>query len=100
VRKSLRGYTQIMLDKFIIISAVLAISCYVMYTNEMVNISGNYGFTFTNIFVIFGVFRYLQALHLDTSDIGDSGIIIYKDMVFLGNIILWGMTLILCLISS
>lgn len=100
VRKSLHGYTQIMLDKFIVICAVLAIACYVMYTNEMVNISGNYGFTITNIFVIFGVFRYLQALHLDTNDVGDSGIIIYKDMVFLGNIVLWGIALILCLICN
>ncbi len=100
VRKSLKGYTKVMLDKFIVISAVLAISCYVMYTNEMVNLSDNYGFTLTNIFVIFGVFRYLQALHLDTTDIGDSGIIIYKDLVFLINILLWGISLIGCLIFS
>lgn len=97
VRRSLKGYTQIMLDKFIVISATLAIACYVMYTNEMVNITSNYGFTITNLFVIFGVFRYLQALHLDTADVGDSGVIIYKDMIFLANLILWGIALIGCL---
>lgn len=97
VRRSLKGYTQIMLDKFIVISSTLAIACYVMYTNEMVNITNNYGFTITNIFVIFGVFRYLQALHLDTADVGDSGIIIYKDMIFLVNLVLWGISLIGCL---
>ncbi len=98
VRKSLKGYNFTMLDKFISISAALAIACYIMYTNEMFNQSGNYGFTITNIFVIFGIFRYLQALHLNTTDIGDSGIIIYKDIVFLLNIILWGISLIVCLI--
>jgi 4-hydroxybenzoate polyprenyltransferase len=97
VRKSLKGYTQVMLDKFIVISSTLAIACYVMYTNEMVNITDNYGFTITNIFVIFGIFRYLQALHLDTADVGDSGIIIYKDMIFLVNLVLWGIALIGCL---
>lgn len=98
LRKSLKGYTLIMLDKFIVIAAVLAISCYVMYVNEMVNITGNYYFILTNLFVVFGIFRYLQAIHLDTVDTGESGIILYKDLVFLINIVLWGITLLLCLI--
>lgn len=98
IRKSLKGYNQIMLDKFITISATLAISCYIMYTNEMVNISDNYGFTMTNIFVIFGIFRYLQMLHLNNVDVCDSGVLLYRDKIFVTNIILWGMSLITCLI--
>jgi decaprenyl-phosphate phosphoribosyltransferase len=100
LRESFKGYNLVMLDKFIVITSVLAIACYIMYTNEMVNINNNYGFTFTNLFVIFGVLRYLQALHLNVVDVGDSGIIIYKDSIFLANIVLWGLSLICCLIIS
>lgn len=100
LRKALKGYTVIMLDKFIVISAVLAIACYVMYVNEMVNVTGNYYFMVTNVFVVFGIFRYLQAIHLNTVDTGESGIILYKDMVFLINIVLWAGALLLCLISD
>lgn len=99
-RKSFGGYSLAILDQFIVITSVLAIACYIMYTNEMFDISNNYGFTFTNLFVIFGVLRYLQALHLNVVDVGDSGIIIYKDLIFLVNIILWALSLIFCLIIS
>lgn len=97
VKKSLQGYNLIMLDKFITISSVLTISSYIMYSTEMLNITDNYGFIFTDLFVIFGIFRYLQSMHLDKVDVGDSGIIIYKDMVFLVNLILWALSLILSL---
>lgn len=96
-RKSLDGYTQNILDKFITISSTLAISCYIMYTNEMLDISGNYGFTLSNIFVIFGIFRYIQSMHLEKVDVGESGVIIYKDAIFLLNLILWAIFLMLCL---
>lgn len=99
-RKSLKGYTKEMLEKFMIISSVLAIASYTMYANEMTNLTNNYGFTITNIFVIFGIFRYLQALHLNTADVGDSGVIIYKDMIFLANLVLWAIVLVACLIFS
>lgn len=99
-RKSLDGYTQIMLDKFITISATLAIACYIMYTNEMTDVSENYGFIFSNVFVVFGIFRYLQAMHLNNVDVGDSGVIIYKDMIFLLNLLFWALFLMLCLTNQ
>lgn len=100
LRKSLHGYNLVMLDKFIVISSVLAIASYIMYINEMINVTDNYFFLLTDVFVIFGIFRYLQALHLDKVDVGDSGIIIYKDIIFLLNILFWGITLLLCLVFS
>ena len=97
LRKSLVGYNLVMLDKFIVISASLAIASYVMYTNEMYDITDNYGFIVSNLFVFFGIFRYLQAVHLDSLDTGESGIIIYKDLVFLANLVLWGCVLLFSL---
>lgn len=100
LRHSLKGYNITMLDQFISISSALAISSYVMYSVEMFNTSNNYGFILSNIFVFFGIFRYLQAVHLDNFETGESGMIIYKDTIFLINLFLWIVTLLLCLIFN
>lgn len=99
-RKSLDQYNSILLDKLITIGASIAICSYVMYTNEMTEMYDNYLFMVTDLFVFFGIFRYLQIIYLDKQDFGEPSRILYRDKVFSANIILWFLLLIIASIQS
>ena len=88
VRESLRGYNLELLNRFITISCTSALLCYTLYTVETGRILGKPSLVYTTVFVVFGLFRYLQRIYLDKEG-GEPETIILYDPLFISNGILW-----------
>ncbi|MCI5049019.1 MAG: decaprenyl-phosphate phosphoribosyltransferase [Rickettsiales bacterium] len=87
-RLSLARYSKPLLDRFISISCGLAIMAYSLYAVETAEKIGNNYFVYTIIFVIFGVFRYLQHIYVDERG-GQPENIVIKDWLFVLNGFAW-----------
>ena len=88
VRESLMGYNEAFLNKLLSITSAATLVCYALYTVEVGHETGNTNLVYTTFFVVFGLFRYLQRIHVDNEG-GEPEIIITKDRLFLGNAIVW-----------
>ena len=90
MRKSLGGYNIEFLNVTITFLCAIIIVCYLMYTvDERVDarFSSNKLY-FTSLFVLIGIFRYLQLIYVK-NDTGSPTKIIYKDRFLQITILLW-----------
>ncbi len=97
-RLSLRGYNEEFTDKLINVTCATALVCYAIYAVGIVEKTGKDSFIYTVIFVVFGLFRYLQNIYL-IKEGGEPEKILYKDKLFLANIVLWLITTLIILTS-
>lgn len=88
VRKSLKGYTLELLNAFILITCAASLLAYAIYTVETGRILESSTLVYTNLFVVFGLFRYLQSVYLNHEG-GEPERIIIGDPIFLTNGVLW-----------
>lgn len=88
-RKSLTHYSVPFLDILLAICCVMAIVCYIMFTlSDQVQQRFHHNIIFTVLFVIFGIFRYLQlSLVYNRSEAPTK--ILYKDRYIQITLLLW-----------
>jgi len=88
-RKALQGYSVPFLDVLLAICCVMAIVCYIMFTlSEEVQARFHHNIIYTVVFVVFGIFRYLQ-LSLVYNKAESPTAILYKDRYIQITILLW-----------
>lgn len=89
-RLVLAHYTLYLLDQLIIICSTLAIVFYGLYTisPEIVSRLGNYRMSYSVIFVVYGIFRYLYLVHVKKMG-DDPGEALFSDWPLFFCIILW-----------
>jgi decaprenyl-phosphate phosphoribosyltransferase len=90
VRKNIEGYNLEMINSGMIILATITIMAYVMYSvsTEIIKNIGSDKLYLTSIFVVVGVFRYLQIIYVFQKS-GDPTKILLKDKFLQIIIILW-----------
>ena len=84
----LGAYNMNLLDRMISVSCGGALMTYVLYTVEIANKFHDNRIVYTVVFVIFGLFRYLQYVYYSKKG-GTPEKILYNDPLFIGNIVLW-----------
>lgn len=87
-RVSLKYYSRDLLDRLLSISCGATIISYALYTVDVSKFLEKPEFIFTNFFVIFGVFRFLQIIYIENKG-DDPTEILIKDKLFTLNIFLW-----------
>ncbi len=89
-RKVLRSYQPVLLDQMIVVTATCVILTYSLYTMspETIRIHGTDALIYTVPFVMYGVFRYLYALHNRTGG-EDPTVAILRDPHVLAAIAGW-----------
>lgn len=87
-RVSLASYSAPLLDRMIGISCACALLMYALYTVETARATGHDGLVYTTVFVVFGLFRYLQVLYVFKEG-GAPESVVLKDKLFLANGIAW-----------
>ncbi len=99
-RKVLSYYTVPLLDKFIFASATLTIIGYLFYSIDevVINQLGNDYLKYSLVFVIYGIFRFIQLSDIDIYEKeGDPTTLIYKDRALQLSILSWMIYVTLCL---
>jgi decaprenyl-phosphate phosphoribosyltransferase len=99
-RKSLKQYTVPLLDKFIYASATITLIGYLFYTidNHVVEQLGNDYLKYSIVFVLYGLFRFIQLNEIDIYDKeGDPTTLIYKDRGLQLAILCWMVYVTMCL---
>lgn len=99
-RKVLSYYTVGLLDKFIFASATLTIIGYLFYSidNQIYTLIGNDYLKYSLVFVIYGIFRFIQLSDIDIYEKeGDPTTLIYKDKALQLVILSWMVYVTLCL---
>ena len=87
-RRTLSFYNKKLLESLIISSCSATLICYCLYAVQMsINLNKSY-FVFSTVFVIYGLFRYLQKV-FTSSDSGEPENILFKDLLFLSNALIW-----------
>jgi len=87
-RQSLKGYNKDVLGKMITVSCSAALICYGIYATDIARKTGKDAFVYTVIFVVFGLFRYLQIIFVNDGG-GEPEKILFRDKIFLLNLVLW-----------
>ena len=89
-RRTLGFYNKKLLESFIISSCSATLICYCLYAVQMsINLNKSY-FVFSTVFVIYGLFRYLQRVFIsNNSDNNEPENILFKDLLFLSNALIW-----------
>lgn len=89
-RLVLSHYTSYLLDQLILVCSTLAIVFYGLYTisPEIVSRLGHYGMSYSVVFVVYGIFRYLYLIHVKKMG-DDPGEVLFSDWPMLVCIILW-----------
>lgn len=92
-RSVLMHYTAYLLDQIIIICSTLAIAFYGLYTisHEITYGQGRSAMTYSIVFVIYGIFRYLYLVHVKNMG-DDPGEMLFYDKPLLINVLLWIIT--------
>jgi len=90
-RPSLNLYSKKLLDKLICISCSATLISYALYVIETSRETGKMELTYTVLFVIFGLFRYLQSIYIFKKG-EEPESIIYNDPFFILNLISWLLT--------
>lgn len=90
IRKASKSYTLEFLDAMLIMISGIIIVAYLMYTLDpiVINRLGSYRLYYTVIFVIIGIFRYMQLAMVE-NDTGNPTEVLYKDRVIQLSIALW-----------
>lgn len=99
-RKSLTQYTLPLLDKFIFASATLTLIGYLFYSidEHVVEQVGNDYLKYSIVFVLYGLFRFIQLSEIDIYDKeGDPTTLIYKDRGLQLAILSWMVYVTICL---
>lgn len=97
-RESLSFYDVQILDQLVVISAAATLISYALYTMDPATVEkfGTESLVITLPFAIFGVFRYLALMHLDTA-IGDPARALVTDRPLMVTVLLWGLCVVLLL---
>lgn len=82
------AYNLAMLDRMISVSCGAALMTYAIYTVDMASRFKNTAIVYTVVFVVFGLFRYLQYVYYSKKG-GAPEKILYSDTLFIGNFIAW-----------
>ncbi len=90
-RRVLDGYTIAFLDQLIIIVSGSTIIAYALYTFSAENLPQNHLMMLTIPFVLYGIFRYLQLIHVENAG-GAPEELVLKDRPLMVTIALWGLT--------
>ncbi|NVM03271.1 MAG: decaprenyl-phosphate phosphoribosyltransferase [Candidatus Helarchaeota archaeon] len=92
-REVLSYYSPYFIDQMISIVTALTIITYIMYTisDKAIEYFGNRNLIYTNIFVFYGIFRYLYLVYKEKKG-GDPVKIILSDKFLLINILLWAIS--------
>lgn len=98
-RVSLQYYSRSLLDRLLSISCGATIVSYALYTVDVSKFLSKPEFIFTNFFVIFGIFKFLQIIYVEKKG-DDPTEILIKDKLFTLNIFLWLFTSIYILFLS
>ncbi|MER3429411.1 MAG: decaprenyl-phosphate phosphoribosyltransferase [Pyrinomonas sp.] len=96
-RKVLAQYQPVLLDKMIVITSTCAILCYGLYTLSPATIQTHKtdNLVFTVPFVVYGIFRYLYALHKDHRGLDPAQEIIRDPQIMLATILWFATTVYL-----
>lgn len=95
---TLGAYNLPMLDRMISVSCGASLVTYAMATVEMASLFKNSAIVYTVVFVVFGLFRYLQYVYYSKKG-GEPERILFNDPLFIGNFVLWLITTIWILSS-
>jgi 4-hydroxybenzoate polyprenyltransferase len=90
-RRVLDGYTLPFLDQLIVIVSACAIMAYSLYTFSAENLPDNHFMMLTIPFVMYGIFRYLQLIHVQSAG-GAPDELVLSDRPLLLTILLWGLS--------
>ena len=93
-RQVLNDYSKYFIDQMISIVTSLTIITYIMYTisEKAVNYFGTENLIYTNIFVLYGIFRYLYLVYKEKKG-GDPIKLILSDKSILINIVFWAISI-------
>lgn len=96
-RSVLSDYSQRLLDILLAISAAVTLICYLLYTlsPETIALHQTHSLLLTIPFVILGVIRYIQLSVSGIMDGPDE--VLWRDIPFLVNALLWGLTVLFVL---
>ena len=97
---ALGAYNMNLLDRMISVTCGGALMTYMLYTVEIAAKFHDNRIVYTVVFVVFGLFRYLQYVYYSKKG-GTPEKILYNDLLFIGNIVLWlfGLVAILATLS-
>jgi len=97
-RESLSFYEVELLDQLVVISAAATLISYALYTTDAATVEkfGTEWLVATLPFAIFGIFRYLALMHLDTAT-GDPSRALVTDRPLMATVLLWGLCVVLLL---
>lgn len=98
-RRSLEGYTKPLLDRLIAITCAASLMCYALYTVDLASQSKQTSIVYTIGFVVFGLFRYLQAIYRNHLG-GEPESILIRDKLFLSVLVLWLITTLIIVTSA
>ncbi len=93
-RKILDEYSVEFLDQMTNLVTTAAIISYSLYTFSAVNLPANHAMMLTIPFVIYGVFRYQYLIHVKGEG-GAPEMLLYTDLPFLLDLVLWGIAVVL-----
>jgi 4-hydroxybenzoate polyprenyltransferase len=89
-RRVLDGYTIPLLDNLIIIVSGATIMAYSLYTFSAENLPDNHLMMLTIPFVMYGIFRYLWLIQVDSAG-GAPDELILTDRPLMATVLLWGL---------
>lgn len=89
-RRVLFGYTLPLLDQLIVIVSGVTIMAYSLYTFSAENLPDNHLMMLTIPFVMYGIFRYLWLVQVESSG-GAPDELILTDRPLLATVLLWGL---------
>lgn len=92
-RAILDDYNLLFLDNVIIIVSATTVMAYSLYTFSAPNLPPNHWMMLTIPFVVYGIFRYLYALHVLNSG-GDPSDMVLEDRPLQITVALWGLSVV------
>lgn len=98
-RRVLDGYTIPLLDQLIVIVSGATLMAYSLYTGLALNLPANHAMMLSIPFVVYGIFRYLQLIHVQGAG-GAPEELILTDRPLLLTCILWAVAVVLILYFS
>jgi 4-hydroxybenzoate polyprenyltransferase len=90
-KPNLKHYSRELLDRLVTISGAAALMTYAIYAAELSVETGHVELVYTVGFVAFGLFRYLQSIHVYGQG-GEPESVILRDKLQLANLALWLLT--------
>ncbi|WP_153796260.1 decaprenyl-phosphate phosphoribosyltransferase [Foetidibacter luteolus] len=90
MRKSIKGYSLEMINILLAVVSAIMIMAYIMYATSPATIAkmGTHRLYYTAVFVVAGLFRYLQITYINRSSESPTKML-YKDLFIQGVIVLW-----------